>query len=851
MKHWKQKVFSVLCQVVVIPVASAEVLLLEPRIQGYDTGALVHAVRMGDTYFLDIQDMAQSLHFDYRPDRGRIGFMDSEFTLNPSASGHLVRGGSDFYSLDYYRTLLPLELNVDALEMRLDVDSDFVLPTTRGANNAARRNNIAYFPAADSFDNYSFDNRPFTFPVVDLIYRRSQNFHDWHRHGYSRTNGNFYQANMAMIFAGLDTQLTLFGDDYGDNSLHRPGARITVGRTMLDAPNNFLRLVRFQAGDIVSTGNNLFYNGMPGRGVVLSSFKDLVVSADKTIDITGPMPAGWDAELYLNNQLIGFRQSGLDGRYEFKNIPVNYGLNDFKVVLYGPYGEVREESRRFYSGTSPVRAGELGYDISAQQPHRFIINDNYSLLPPSDKIIANGMFYYGLTDRLTLIGGLARAGGPYEVKRANQYSTLGAQLALNGVSVQYNANYNMDNNALGHHIDAQGDIYIGTIFSRYEYYGNTKSPASYYLDGYLKSLFEGRLTGSVPWINVPYYVAYTYRDKNDGKRYQEINARLSPNFMRYYNVSLENTWRKNLDETENYLGLLAQATYGRMRVNGRVQYQTMPENYLHDYGAFGEYRWDKNTYVQATWNHDCRSNYAGGADVDAFGVGIGRLFKFGGLTFNVASDTDRNLSLNLTYNVSVGKIPDSHRFFANAENQMMNYGTIYARATDTFGNPVPNVDLFVSGREAPSVTDDTGGALITNLEAYQKLTVAVDESNVDDISLTPEWSLKKFVLRPGVVRPVDVVMHRLGGIEGQLSGTRPGVRYMVRMRRPDGTPHSVKTADADGAFMFDGIPYGEYSVEITDGDGRILCRTSVTINQSFQTIHTPININACTEDLIE
>ncbi len=144
-------------------------------------------------------------------------------------------------------------------------------------------------------------------------------------------------------YAGLDTQVTVFGDDYGKNHLSQPGARITAGRTMLEPSPRLLNLVRFQAGDIVSAGNNLFYNGVAGRGILLSSFKDLVISADKTIDITGPMAAGWNAELHLNNQLIGFRQSGIDGRYEFKNIPVNYGLNDFKVVLYGPYGEVREE----------------------------------------------------------------------------------------------------------------------------------------------------------------------------------------------------------------------------------------------------------------------------------------------------------------------------------------------------------------------------------------------------------------------------------------------------------------------------------------------------------------------------
>ncbi|MDE6571377.1 MAG: carboxypeptidase-like regulatory domain-containing protein [Alphaproteobacteria bacterium] len=843
MKPWKQSVFSILCQVAVVDVAVAEVLLLEPRIQGYDSDAVVHAVDMNGVYFLDIQDMAESLRFDFSADTGRGQFLGREFQIaSGDISGHLVLGGGDFYSIDFYEKLLPLRLGVNVLEMQLDVDSDAVLPTTRGVQNAARRRDMMAAPVADPFSNYDFDNRMFTFPIVDFIYRRTQNFNQIHRDGYSRQNGNFYQANMAMIFAGLDSQVTLFGDDYGANKLGRPGARMTVGRTMLDGADNFLNLVRFQAGDIVSAGNNLFYNGVSGRGVLFSSFKDLVVSADKTIDITGPMPAGWDAELYLNNQLIGFRQSGLDGRYEFKNIPVNYGLNDFKVVLYGPYGEVREEQRRFYSGTSPVRAGEFGYDISAQQPNRFIINDDYSLLPPSDQIVANSLFYYGISDRLTLMGGLARAQSPSELDHMAQYSTLGGQLSLNGVSVQYNANYNMDNNAIGHHIDAQGDIYVGTIFARYEHYGNTRTPVSYFLDGYLTDLFEGRLTGALPWIHVPYYVAYAHRESENGNTYREIHARLSPNFMRYYNVTLENVWRKNGDDAENYIGILAQATYGRMRANGRVQYQTVPENYLHDYGMFAEYRWDKNTYVQASWNHDCRSNYAHGADMDAFGIGIGRLFKFGGLTFNVSADTDRNLSLGLTYNISVGKIPDSARFFANAENQMMNYGTIFARATDADGRPVANVRLVAAGRESASFTDQNGTALITNMEPYQKSTLVVDETDVDDISLVPQWNMKKLVLRPGVIRPVDIVFQRLGGVEGQLTNIAPGGRYRVWVRHDDGRVARVKNADADGAFIFDGLPYGEYVIEITDGGGQLLQRRAITIDRAFDTIGVAFDV---------
>lgn len=94
--------------------------------------------------------------------------------------------------------------------------------------------------------------------------------------------------------------------------------------------------------------------------------------------------------------------------------------------------------------------------------------------------------------------------------------------------------------------------------------------------------------------------------------------------------------------------------------------------------------------------------------------------------------------------------------FANSENQMRNYGTICAMARDERGKPVPDVELIVNGRESPSVTDEDGVAVITNLEPYQKSTITVDEQNVPDISLTPGWTDKKLFLRPGM----RVQMHR-------------------------------------------------------------------------------------------
>lgn len=153
----------------------------------------------------------------------------------------------------------------------------------------------------------------------------------------------------------------------------------------MDEPKNALNLTTFEAGDVTGFNSTLFNNSVSGRGAYASSFKDLVLSADKTIDINGPLSDGWQVELYQNNQLIEFRQSSIGGRYQFANVPVSYGLNTFKLVFYGPYGEILTEERNYYSGTSPVKTGEFGYVLNAYQRDRYLFEGSEPYVSSSDK----------------------------------------------------------------------------------------------------------------------------------------------------------------------------------------------------------------------------------------------------------------------------------------------------------------------------------------------------------------------------------------------------------------------------------------------------------------------------------
>ncbi|WP_336139820.1 hypothetical protein, partial [Klebsiella pneumoniae] len=72
-------------------------------------------------------------------------------------------------------------------------------------------------------------------------------------------------------------------------------------------------------------------------------------------------------ELYRNNVLIDTATTPQDGQYRFLNIPVEFGLNVFRVVLYGPQGQRREVIRQISVGDGRLSPGEFRYGFGTVQ----------------------------------------------------------------------------------------------------------------------------------------------------------------------------------------------------------------------------------------------------------------------------------------------------------------------------------------------------------------------------------------------------------------------------------------------------------------------------------------------------
>ncbi|MCK4705264.1 MAG: hypothetical protein KAT90_07290, partial [Gammaproteobacteria bacterium] len=160
-----------------------------------------------------------------------------------------------------------------------------------------------------------------------------------------------------------EASLYLSGDDQDDLDIIRG----KLGRKDADGELlGFLKATEYAAGNITETRVNLI--NLPGElepGVSVGNY-----SLGRQIEydrhrFVGALLPGWEVEIYHNNSLIGYQAAPVDGLYDFQDVPLLFGNNHFRLVFYGPNGQVREQEQRFQLDQSLTRKGVHNYHLTA------------------------------------------------------------------------------------------------------------------------------------------------------------------------------------------------------------------------------------------------------------------------------------------------------------------------------------------------------------------------------------------------------------------------------------------------------------------------------------------------------
>jgi len=285
------------------------------------------------------------------------------------------------------------------------------------------------------------------------------------------------------------TNLTLSKSDQTDLA-----ASMTMARFKSSPEDRIFGLFdSYRIGDVSGVANNLTTDSNSGLGIMFQRSPDNFRRKNLEITLEELAPPGWDAELFRSGVFLGRRVVPADGRLIYENVELFYGLNDFEIRLYGPYGEEDIINNRINVKQNPLAAGQMAYSINAlDKNHRMFNNtsdESYGLTN------FGGSFDYGINERWQL--GVAFA----SIDSEQQFLSVKNALSFNNFLFENDLSVNQDGSY------AQQTSLTGSLFYKDNYtlrFESAKDYASETIDAIDDSLF--RLSGS---YSVPTYIGLT------------------------------------------------------------------------------------------------------------------------------------------------------------------------------------------------------------------------------------------------------------------------------------------------------------------------------------------------------
>jgi len=174
-----------------------------------------------------------------------------------------------------------------------------------------------------------------------------------------------------------------------------------------------------------------------GRGISIDRYPISFRSRFAARTFQGELPEGWSVEFFQNDMLMAFQRSRGDGRYEFRDVLLRFGLNQFRLVFHGPFGEKRQETYRVDIASEQPPPGAFYYRIAGMEPNYQDITDPASLGVEDLRVLKHSACFaeadYGLTKWLSANAGFTRIALPTGY---HNYSVAGLRGLFSYLSMQ-------------------------------------------------------------------------------------------------------------------------------------------------------------------------------------------------------------------------------------------------------------------------------------------------------------------------------------------------------------------------------------------------------------------------------
>ncbi|MBL0925713.1 MAG: carboxypeptidase regulatory-like domain-containing protein [Sphingomonadaceae bacterium] len=581
-----------------------------------------------------------------------------------------------------------------------------------------------------------------------------------------------------------------------------------------------LNATHFALGDVPTNATPLGIQTTAGRGAFITNRPlNRPASFDRTV-FRGELPDGWDAELYRNDQLIGYVQSRGDGRYEFLDVQLLYGQNRFEVVLYGPQGQIRRDVKMIPVGLDSIPPRETYYWAAVQDAGRDLVN--LGGVDPSDYLGLRGGFGVerGIDPKTSvaaslftsmlrgqrqyyLEGSVRRAIGPTLVELATAANLVGGYAVRGQVLAQVGQTLLSGESA---------SLFGGYQSERYD--RDLRRFNSLSLD---HSLRLGRQY-------LPVRAELRYIDRIDGGSRLEAGTKLSFN-IKQLNFNAELDWVQDRNpsgpspDARLDASLRLSGRVGGLRLRGEAVFGLAGDSGFRESKVTGEWRAGE----KSDWKVE-----AGYSVPDSRGrvvLGHTRRFRYFALTGQIEAASDGSVAAGLNLAFSLGPNPHGGGIRV-ASDKLASAGQAFATVfqddnADGIRQPGEAVQKAVeltagtAGRGAP--TDDQGRTILDGLLPYEPVLIGIDASSLPDPFVQPATSGVVVTPRPGVPVVIELPLVSAGEISGTLQRDGGKVLSGVDLELLDKAGRVVKTtrSEFDGFFLFEFVPYGTYKLRVS------------------------------------
>ena len=809
-------------------------LLLQLTIKNFKLTYDVRGYQTDRGVCLDLADVVQSLDLPIRIDKksrratGWLFAEDQEITIDRATNTvQNVNTGPAPLANDIYDTPEGWCVDTDALSRWFGVDfrpdlfnaavrieSETDLPFMQAIERRKRAERIR--PRNVTFDLSQY-------PSSKVEYR------NW------RTPSVDVVANVeARDTRGLSGRVELFaaGEALGasytarlstDNQLNPQALRVRAYRSNADGGLlGPLDATDVAIGDVETVPGRLVGQTGVGRGAFITNRPLNQTSRFSTTVLRGTLPAGWDAELYRNGQLIAFQASRDDGRYEFLDIDLFFGRNDFEVVLYGPQGQIRRERSAIPVGINQIKPGETFYWAGVVQDNRDLIQlqsvDPGGSDVPQEWRWGTGI-ERGLSKRTSAgfgVHNLFRNEGRFTYTEATLTHSLSfAQFEL-AAAHEFGGGVVTNLNTLGRvgnfNFGANARVFFG------EFGGEFAENDVDYLGGlnFSTALRAGRLS-------FPIQGAVSHAKRANGESINAFSLITSVAAGRM-SFSAQLTHEKDSGRPQNdvtELTLIANRRWRDFRLRGNATFiangpgkglDTATVRLEADIGEEGVLQGDldytaTNDELRLTggYTHRFREfSLRGDAFVTSRG-GVGAGIQ---AAFSLGPDP-----------VSGGVRVTQAKLARNGQAAVTVFRDDNGNERRDADEPLLKNVLVEAGlRSTDAVTGENGRAIVDELRPFFPVLVGIDESSLDDPFLAPASKGIVVTPRPGIAAQIELAVSPTGEIEGSLLSTSGTEQSGVRLQLIDdrGATAAETVSEFDGFFLFQRVPYGNYRLQLSD-----------------------------------